>query len=95
MAEKVGFVTQGDARATGEIPEIGIGMLGYAFMGKAHSNAFRKIPYIYWPPPAIPRLVRIAGRSEEKVAQAARRYGYESYSTDWHDLINDPRNPGL
>jgi predicted dehydrogenase len=91
MAEKVGFVTQGDARAAGEIPEIGIGMLGYAFMGKAHSNAFRKIPYIYWPPHAMPRLVRIAGRSEEKVAQAARRYGYESYSTDWHDLITDPR----
>lgn len=90
MAEKVGFVTMGEATAAGDIPEIGIGMLGYAFMGKAHSNAFRKIPYIYWPPPAIPRLVRIAGRSEEKVAQAARRYGYESYSTDWHDLLNDP-----
>jgi predicted dehydrogenase len=90
MAEKVGFVTQGDARATGDIPKVGVGMLGYAFMGKAHSNAFRKIPYIYWPPPAIPKLVRIAGRNEEKVAQAARRYGYESYSTDWHDLINDP-----
>jgi len=91
MAEKVGFVTQGDARAEGDIPEIGIGMLGYAFMGKAHSNAFRKIPYIYWPPPAIPRLVRIAGRSEERVAQAARRYGYESYTTDWRDLVSDPK----
>ena len=33
------------------IREIGIGMLGYAFMGKAHSNAFRKIDYITWPPP--------------------------------------------
>jgi len=65
-------------------------MLGYAFMGKAHSNAFKKIPYIYWPPPAIPKLVRIAGRSEAKVAQAARRFGYASYSTDWHDLIDDP-----
>lgn len=91
MADKVGFVTMGEARAAGEIPEIGIGMLGYAFMGKAHSNAYRKIPYIYWPPHAIPRLVRIAGRSEEKVAQAARRYGYESYSTDWHDLLTDER----
>ncbi len=90
MAEKVGFVTMGDTGTVGDIPEIGIGMLGYAFMGKAHSNAFRKIPYIYWPPPAIPRLVRLAGRSADKVAQAARRYGYESYSTDWRDLLNDP-----
>jgi len=90
MAEKVGFVTMGEASAGGEIPEIGIGMLGYAFMGKAHSNAYRKIPYIYWPPPAIPRLIRIAGRSGEKVAQAARRYGFQSHTTDWRDLLDDP-----
>ena len=39
-------------------------MLGYAFMGKAHSNAFKKIAYITWPPPLEPRLVGIAGRNE-------------------------------
>ena len=37
--------------AAGAAPEIGVGMLGYAFMGKAHSNAFKKIPYMTWPPP--------------------------------------------
>ncbi len=37
-------------------------MLGYAFMGKAHSNAFKKIAYMTWPPPLVPRLVGIAGR---------------------------------
>ena len=36
--------------------EIGVGMLGYAFMGKAHSNAFKKIAYMTWPPPLVPRL---------------------------------------
>ena len=41
------------------IREIGVGMLGYAFMGKAHSNALRKIAYMTWPPPLIPRLVSI------------------------------------
>src|SRR6266516_6396610 len=74
----------------GEIPEIGVGMLGYAFMGKAHSNAFRKIAYMTWPPPLVPRLVAIAGRNEEAVANAARRYGYERWTTDWHDLVADP-----
>ena len=54
---------------------IGVGMLGYAFMGKAHSNAFRKIAYITWPPPLVPRLVAIAGRNEEAVRNAAARYG--------------------
>ncbi len=73
------------------LPEVGIGMLGYGFMGKAHANAYHKIPYIYWPPPAIPRLISLAGRDEGAVAEAARRYGYESYSTDWRDLIADPR----
>src|ERR1700694_599161 len=90
MPSDTGFTTMAAATAGKAAPEIGIGMLGYAFMGKAHSNAFKKIPYIYWPPNAVPRLVRIAGRSEEKVAQAARRYGYERHSTDWHDLIADP-----
>jgi predicted dehydrogenase len=90
MPEKVGFVTQGEAKAAGDIPEIGIGMLGYAFMGKAHTNAYKRIPYVYWPPPAVPKLARIVGRSEGKVAQAARRYGYEAYSSNWHDVVSDP-----
>src|SRR5947199_3679476 len=67
--------------------EIGIGMLGYAFMGKAHSNAFRKLEYMAWPPPLVPRLVAIAGRNGDAVAEAARRYGYERWTTDWHDLV--------
>ena len=69
---------------------IGIGMLGYAFMGKAHSNAFRKIAYMTWPPPLVPRLVAIAGRNEEAVGAAAARYGFERATTDWRDLVSDP-----
>ena len=45
------------SKATGEAPEIGIGMLGYAFMGKAHTNAYKTIPYMMYPPPAIPKLI--------------------------------------
>ena len=70
MTEKdVGFVTMGQAEAVEEIPAIGIGMLGYAFMGKAHSNALKKIAYMTWPPPYIPRLVAISGRTEEAVTR--------------------------
>ena len=76
--------------AAGEIREIGVGMLGYAFMGKAHSNALRKIAYMTWPPPLRPRLVAIAGRDAEAVEAAAGRYGYERWTTDWHDLVSDP-----
>src|SRR5256886_16440784 len=70
--------------------EIGVGMLGYAFMGKAHSNAFRTLAYMAWPPPLEPRLVSIAGRDEQAVAEAARRYGFERYVTDWRELVADP-----
>jgi predicted dehydrogenase len=73
------------------VPEIGVGLLGYAFMGKAHSNAFKKLIYMLDPPPAIPRLLAIAGRNEQAVAAAARRYGYERYTVDWHELVSDPR----
>ena len=53
--------TPDEVAAGGERREIGVGMLGYAFMGKAHSNAFKKIAYMTWPPPLVPRLVSIAG----------------------------------
>jgi predicted dehydrogenase len=78
------------AANTGEIPTLGIGVLGYAFMGKAHSNAFKTLDYIYTPPPAHPSLVAIGGRDAEQVAAAAQRYGYARGVTDWHEIVADP-----
>ncbi len=69
--------------------EIGIGMLGYAFMGKAHTNGWKKLSYLTWPPPLRPRLVSIAGRTAEAVEEAAQRYGYERATTDWRELVAD------
>ncbi len=90
MSEQgTGFTSMAAARAEGEAPQIGIGMLGYAFMGKAHTNAFKKIPYMIYPPPAVPTLTAIAGRNQEAVAEAARRYGYKKYYTDWRDMLAD------
>jgi predicted dehydrogenase len=91
MSKKTGFTTMAGPRAEGEAPEVGVGMFGYAFMGKAHTNAYKKIPYMMYPPPAIPRLVAICGRNEEGVAEAARRYGYEGYYTDWRQMLEDER----
>src|SRR6185503_2953964 len=88
---KVGFVTMADSSGGGDIPTVGIGMLGYGFMGKAHTNAYKTLAYMTWPPPLMPELVAIAGRNEEGVAAAAARYGFEDYVTDWRKLIEDPR----
>ena len=88
---EVGFVTMGKAASGGEVKPIGIGMLGYAFMGKAHSNAYKTLAYMTWPPPLRPELIAIAGRNEEAVAEAARRYGFAEYKTDWKAVATDPR----
>jgi predicted dehydrogenase len=89
MSEEVGFLTMGRAEG-GDARQIGVGMLGYAFMGKAHVNGYKKIGYMTWPPPLAPRLVSIAGRNEEAVAAAATRFGFERYVTDWRALVADP-----
>jgi predicted dehydrogenase len=72
-------------------PPVGIGMLGHGFMGKAHANALRTIPYVDWPGVARPELVAIAGRDEERVRAAATRYGFAGYYTDWRGLVADER----
>lgn len=89
MSKETGFTTMADARAEGQIPEVGVGMLGYAFMGKAHSNAYKKIPYMMYPPPAMPNLVAVCGLEEDAAAEAARRYGYQSYYTDWKKMLKN------
>ena len=89
MAKDVGFTTMGDVLEDGDAPEIGIGMIGYAFMGKAHSNGYKTIPSMMYPPPAIPVLKSIAGRNAAAVEAAAKRFGWERHTTDWRDLIAD------
>ncbi|MBK8020123.1 MAG: Gfo/Idh/MocA family oxidoreductase [Chloroflexi bacterium] len=90
MAEEVGFTSMAGARAEGAAPNIGIGMLGYAFMGKAHTNALKKLPYMMYPPVANPVLAAICGRNEEATRAAAERYGYAKYYTDWRQMLEDP-----
>jgi predicted dehydrogenase len=90
MNEKSSFTSMAGSAAEGEAPEVGIGMLGYAFMGKAHSNAFKTIPYMMYPPPAIPKLVSVSGRNAAGVEEAAKRFGYAKYTTDWREQIEDP-----
>lgn len=72
-------------------PEVGIGMLGYGFMGRAHSNAVRKLPYMMYPPPAIPTPVAVCGRNKAAVEEIATRFGYQGYYTNWEEMLDDER----
>ena len=69
--------------------KLGVGMLGYGFMGRAHTNAFKKAGYIFYPLPAETELVAICGRNEAGVREAAARYGYQKWTTDWQEMVAD------
>jgi predicted dehydrogenase len=83
------FSAMAGPKAKGEAPRIGVGMLGYAFMGKAHSNAYKTQPYMMYPPVAVPDLVAICGRDQKAVQEAQKRYGYRKHYTDWKKMLDD------
>jgi predicted dehydrogenase len=70
---------------------LSIGILGYAGVARAHLNALKKLPYIFWPTPVQFRLVGVAGRSPAGVDEAARRYGFAYAATDWRRVAEDPQ----
>jgi predicted dehydrogenase len=69
---------------------VNIGLLGYAFMGKAHSHAFADVEMFFPGLKMHPVRKAICGRTESAVREAAKRYGWESYETDWKKLVSRP-----
>jgi predicted dehydrogenase len=67
-------------------PVLGVGMVGYAFMGAAHSHAWRTAPHVF-DLPLWPSLAVLCGRDAAAVRAAARRLGWAATETDWHALI--------
>ncbi len=65
---------------------LNIGMIGYGFMGRAHSNAYIKVPH-FFDLEYRPVLKACCARNEEKIKEFAAKWGYESYETDWRRLI--------
>ena len=70
---------------------VGVGVLGYTGVAKAHLNALKRLPYVFWPSPIRFRLLGIGGRTHAAVEDAARRYGFEYATTEWRRLVEDPR----
>ena len=66
--------------------EVGVGLVGYKFMGRAHSNAYRQVARFFDVDPA-PRMAAICGRDEAGVREAAEDLGWESYETDYRKLV--------
>jgi predicted dehydrogenase len=65
---------------------LGIGMVGYALMGRAHSQAWRNVAS-FFDLPLRPRMAAICGRDQAAVAAAAARLGWPAWETDWKRLV--------
>jgi predicted dehydrogenase len=70
-------------------PTLGVGMVGYAFMGAAHSHAWRTAPR-FFDLPLQPALRALCGRDQARVTEAADLMGWESTETDWTRLVSRP-----
>jgi predicted dehydrogenase len=69
-----------------DVGEIGVGLVGYKFMGRAHSNAYRQVGR-FFNLELSPRMRAICGRDEGAVRDAAASLGWEGYETDYRRLL--------
>ena len=68
---------------------LNVGMIGYGFMGRTHSNAYRKVTH-FFDVPQEPVLKVVCGLVDEEAKAFAKQWGYESHCTDWRQVIEDP-----
>lgn len=68
---------------------LNVGLIGYQFMGKAHSNAYRQVGRFFDLPYEV-GMRTLCGRTEGAVRAAADKFGWERVETDWRSVIDDP-----
>jgi predicted dinucleotide-utilizing enzyme len=66
---------------------LNVGLVGYGFMGRTHSNAYGKVNQ-FFDLDRRPVLKAVCGRNESNVKAFAERWGYQSTETDWHELLS-------
>jgi predicted dehydrogenase len=69
---------------------INVGLVGYKFMGKSHSNAYRQVAHFFPDVAVKPVLKVLGGRDPEGVRAAADQFGWEEIETDWQKLVARP-----
>jgi predicted dehydrogenase len=68
--------------------KLNVALIGYDFMGRAHSNAWRQVAHFFHDLSVEPVLKVVVGRSEAKVAEARARLGFEQHATRWQDVLS-------
>ena len=66
-----------------------VALIGYGFMGRAHSNAYLSVNR-FFDLSYRPVLATVVGRNKEKVSQFARKWGYGKFETDWRKAVDNP-----
>ena len=67
--------------------ELRIGLIGYGFMGRTHTNGYKRVGDFFPDLEYRPVLQAVCGRTEERTKAFADQWGYKSYETDWKKLI--------
>lgn len=66
-----------------------VGLIGYGFMGRTHSNAYRKVNN-FFDVPYEPVLQTVCARNETRAREFAAKWGYASAETDWRKVVESP-----
>jgi len=67
--------------------KLNVALIGYDFMGRAHSNAWRQVGHFFHDLPVEPVLKVVVGRTAAKVAEARQRLGFEEHATSWQEVV--------
>ncbi|MFQ5554623.1 MAG: Gfo/Idh/MocA family protein [Acidimicrobiia bacterium] len=70
--------------------EIGIGVIGFGWMGQAHSRSYRSIPTYFPDAGIVPRLVAVADVAQDRIDLATRSFGFAASTSDWMEVIDRP-----
>ncbi len=72
----------------GKRKEFGVGIIGYS-IGRAHAHGWLGVKEVFHPAVALPKLVALSGRTQERVESEAARFGFSRFYTDWRKLVAD------
>src|SRR3954451_10454957 len=70
--------------------EVRIAMVGAGWMGRAHSTAFRSVPMVFGPEPALPMLEVVADVNQDSARSLAEAFGFKRWTANWRDVLADP-----
>ncbi|MFL6097747.1 MAG: Gfo/Idh/MocA family protein, partial [Blastococcus sp.] len=74
-----------------ERPALGVGVIGFGWMGRVHAQAYARLPHHFPDLPVTVVPVAVADGVPGRAQDAARQFGFSSVSDDWRDVVADPR----